>query len=215
VAKGSNLGGVNDSGHIYTSTNGTNWTQRSIPGGSSISFLNGIFIVPYNPGTNLLSADGINWTAKSTGITNVLGKVGAANRVFMARAGSYLATSIDGTNWVQYAPMLPGTSTVASDGSRLVTVGRTLVLPGSNYDSYAYLSDVLVGIRMTNSIAPQVVLSGLIGRSCQVQCLDALTSSSANNWQTLATLQLPTYPYAWTDATATNSRRYYRAGLLP
>jgi len=216
VAKGSAFGGyVNDSGHIYTSTNGTNWTQRGIAGGSTISFLNGIFIVPSSPGTNLLSADGINWTAKSTGITNVLGKVGAANRVFMARAGSYLATSTDGTNWVQHAPMLPGTSGVASDGSRLVTVGCTLVLPGFNYNSYACLSDVLVGIRMTNAIAPQIVLSGLIGRSCQIESLDALTGPSTNNWQTLATLQLPTYPYAWTDTTATNSQRFYRAALLP
>jgi hypothetical protein len=108
VAIGVNNGYVNDSGHIYSSTTGTSWTQRTISGGNCISYYKGIFIVPYSPGVSLLSSDGINWSAQSTGITGQLRKVNYANGLFMARAGIYLATSTDGTNWVQHPQAVPG-----------------------------------------------------------------------------------------------------------
>src|SRR5438105_14322322 len=41
--------------HSYVSGDGQNWTQFNIAGGSSISYGNGIFIVPLQQGTNLVS----------------------------------------------------------------------------------------------------------------------------------------------------------------
>ncbi|MFO1511757.1 MAG: hypothetical protein U1F83_02410 [Verrucomicrobiota bacterium] len=210
-----------NSGHAYTSSAGTTWTDRSILGGNKISFCNGIFIVPYGLGTNLISSDGISWTTANTGITGLLGKVTFANGLFIARAGVYLATSTDGTNWVQYPQILPGTALrgyqIATDGSRLVTVGGTYASGGPNYyNGYTYYSDALVTVGITNTSPAQIVLSGLVGRSYRIEYVDALLSADSNNWQTLTALQLPITPYLFTDTAATNSsHRFYRGVLLP
>ena len=207
---------IADSGHTYTSTSGNTWTQRAIPaGGRFISYINGCFIVPYASGTNLISSDGINWIAINTGITGKLGKVSFANGLFIGRSGSTLATSTNGTNWVQYPQALPG-GDFATDGSRLVTVGSKYTGPPLLSDSYTYLSDVLVGIRMTAAPPPRVTLSGLVGRLYRIEYADALTNGASTIWQPLLTLQLPASPNLITDNTATNSaQRFYRGVLLP
>jgi hypothetical protein len=222
----------NNDGYEYTSTLpslGTTWTRRSIPGGNKISYANGLFIVPLNNKTNLISVDGINWSLNYTGLTNMLGVVTYGNGLFMAQcgisySGSYLATSTDGTNWIQYARPLPNSWTssfdfpdpdvsLATDGTRLVTVGAVNTNAVS-YNGFVFTSDVLVGVRMTNNPTPKVALSGLVGRNYQIQSVDALTTGSSN-WRTNATLQLTNTPYVGTDATAPNSARFYRGVLLP
>lgn len=217
----------NNDGLEYTSSTGTGtWAKSSLPGGNKISYANGLFFVPLNNKTNLLSVDGINWSQQSTGLTNMLGAVTYGNGIFMAqsgiaRSGSYLATSTDGTNWFQYAKPLPNYCpipdtadfdvSVATDGTRLVTGSAT----GSfYYNGYIYTSDPLVGIGLTNNPSRKIAISGLVGRNYQIQSADILTSGSIN-WRTNATLQLTNTPYVWTDATATNSQRFYRAALLP
>jgi hypothetical protein len=208
-----------DDGFTYTSPNATTWTKRNILGGHEIGYYNNIFIVPYNSGTNLVSADGINWAVVNTGVSNLLGKPMLANGVFMARAGSpyiglgpYLVTSTDGTNWAQYSQTLPGRS-LATDGACLVSVSST---PTNvlNYNSFVYSSDTLVSLRMANTAPPTVMLSGLVGRSYRIEAKDDLADT--NVWQPLITLQLPNTPYLFTDSTATNSsQRFYRGVLLP
>ena len=111
-------------GHAYTSSDGTNWTQHTIAGGTQISYCHGHFLIPLGPGTNLISSDGLTWSAQRTGLTTLLGKATYSHGSYLARAGAALAASADGTNWFQYPQPLPGTSTVASDGQRLVTVGN-------------------------------------------------------------------------------------------
>jgi hypothetical protein len=181
--------------------------------------------VPFNDKTNLLSVLGVNWILKATGLTNMLGVVTYGNGIFMAqcgisRSGSYLATSIDGTNWFQYAKQLPNycpindTSdfdvSLATDGTRLVTGSAT----GSfYYNAFIYTSDPLVGVRMTNNPSPKIAVSGLVGRNYQIQSTDAL--GAGNSWRTNATFQLTNTPFVWTDTTATNSARFYRGVLLP
>jgi hypothetical protein len=219
----------NNDGYEYTSTLpslGTTWTRRSIPGGSQIGYGNGLFIVPLNSNTNLVSMDGINWSMQNTGLTNQLGRVTYASGLFLACSGNYLATSSNGTNWFQYPKPLPGnligpfeyvtnSAKIATDGSHLVTIGEIYLYPSSyNYNGYIYTSDVLVGVRMTNNPTPKVALSGLVGRNYQIKSVDALTIG-ASNWRTNATLQLTNTPYVWTDSTATNSARFYRGVLLP
>jgi len=208
----------NNDGNTYTSPDGISWTRRSIPGGSQVSFGNGLFIVPLNSQNNLVSTDGTNWTQYSTGLTNQLGWITYSHGVFMSQAGSYLATSSDGINWTQYSQPLPGvTSTLATDGKRIVTVG-SIFTGGSGfsyfYNGYVYLSDPLVGVRMTNSPASQVALSGLVGRNYQIQSANVPTSGS-NYWRTNMAIQLTNTPYVWADSTATNSARFYRGVLLP
>jgi hypothetical protein len=217
--------GDND-GLEYTSITGTGiWAKSNLPGGNKISYANGRFFVPLTSGSNLLSADGINWTLKPTGLTNTLGAVFYRNGIFMAKCGfsitgSYLATSTDGINWATYAKPLPGDGTrdanLATDGTRLVTVTGVPVYGGlpNAYNGFVYTSDVLVGIRSTNAPAHQLALSGLVGRNYQIQSADELPAGP-NDWRTNFVLQLPNTPYVWTDATATNSKRFYRGVLLP
>jgi hypothetical protein len=218
----------NNDGFEYTSSTGSTWTRRSIPGGNKISYANGLFVVPLNNKTNLVSVDGINWSLNATGLTNMIGKVTYDNGLFMAQCGisisrSCLATSTDGTNWIQYARPLPNfwnssydlpdpDVSLATDGTRLVAVGAT----GGDiqYNSFIYTSDVLVGVRMTNNPSSKIALSGLVGRNYQIQSADVLTAGS-NNWRTNATMQLTNTPYVWTDTTATNPTRFYRGVLLP
>ena len=217
----------NNDGLEYTSSDGFTWTRSGIPGGDTISYANGVFIVPLNNKTNLVSTDGIAWSANATGLTNTIGRVTYSHGLFIALSGipelaGHLATSNDGTNWIEYATPLPNLPngrfgwedvSLATDGTRLVAVSSMYDgIP--YYDSYIYTSDVLVGIELTNSPSQQIILSGLIGRNYQIQSADALTASS-NNWRTNVTLQLPSTPFFWTDATATNSQRFYRAVLLP
>ncbi len=223
----------NNDGLEYHSLNGTaNWVRSSIPGGNKISYGNGLFFVPLDNGTNLISADGSSWDAQSTGLTNMLGIVTYSHGLFMAQcgisiAGSYLATSVDGTNWIQSAKPLPNFWTspydlpdpdvsLATDGTRLVCVGAALVGSGGLLpaNSFIYTSDVLVGVRMTNEPSHQVALSGLIGRNYQIQSADNLTAG-ANGWRTNVTLRLTNTPSVWIDPAATNSQRFYRGVLLP
>jgi hypothetical protein len=215
VAIGIHNGSVNDSGHTYTSAGGTIWTKRDIPGGSKISFGNGLFIVPYANGTNLVSADGINWATLNTGISNLPGKAIYANGLFLAAAGGYLATSKDGTNWTQYAQQLPGSGdSIATDGFRLWRVGGIFV-NGLGYNGYVYRSDPLVSLAM-GSDSTHVNLSGLVGRSYKIESTDNLTSAAPTDWQVRFNGQLPSNPFPWPDPTSTDSpQRFYRAALLP
>jgi hypothetical protein len=156
---------------------------------------------------------------QNTGLTNKLGRLTYAGGLFLARSGNYLATSSDGTNWFQYPNPLPGNvtgdATMATDGSRLLTIGKIGIFPISMlWNSFVYFSDVLVSVRSTNQPPSKVVLSGLVGRNYQIQSANVLSIGS-NNWRTNATLQLTNTPFVWTDGTATNSARFYRGVLLP
>lgn len=208
--------GNNDGYEYVYYDDGDSWYQSNIPGGNKIYYGNHLFIVPLNNHTNLLSADGINWTAKLTGLTNMLGKVTYGHGIFMAECGVSFATSADGTNWFNYAKPLPNSNTsgyddsLATDGSHLVAVGA-VGYPYAN--SFVYTSGPLVGVGMTNNPPPNVAISGLVGRKYQIQSSDAL--DAGNIWGTSAMFQLTNTPMAWTDNTATNSARFYRGVLLP
>jgi len=210
------LGAGSESGHSYTSPTGTTWTKRNIPtGGTHISFYNGIFIITHASGTNLISSDGITWAPIPTSINNKLEKVFYAQGLYMARAGSFLATSTDGTNWIQYPQPLPGTG-LATDGARLVTVGKFPDYSNIYYDGFIYYSDPLVGLRIAKSWPPQVVLSGIAGRFYRIESTDTLSNTGPITWDSRLTVQLTNSTFFWTDGTAANSsHRFYRAVLLP
>jgi hypothetical protein len=217
--------GDND-GYFYTSPNGISWTRRNIIDGSVVSFGNGLFIVPLNNNSNLVSSDGINWSLLNTGLTNQLGRVIWSSGLFMAFSGSCLATSTDGTNWFQYSNKIPNGGTrygfiagyyqnFATDGKQLITFSNVSgsVYPPVSNNAIAYLSGPLVDIRITNNIPKKLALSGLVGRNYQIQSVNMLVAS--NSWQTNVILQLTNTPFDWTDSAATNSARFYRGVLLP
>jgi len=203
-------------GFAYTSSDGVVWERGTIAGGNSIAFASGRFFIPLGAGTNLISTDGANWAAIATGLTNTLGKIALANGVFFARAGNYLATSTDATNWIQRtSSALPGDGGLASDGTRFVNVGRRNV-SFIQYDSYVYVSDPLVNIGITNTPPLQIILSGVVGSSYRIEYVPVLPTGTTNPWQTLTNLILPSSPCLLADPEAPNSmQRYYRALLLP
>jgi hypothetical protein len=230
----------NNDGYVYVSSGisaGTNWSRDSgapffttitIPGGNQISCANNRFFVPLNNKTNLLSADGINWSQKATGLTNTLGTVTYSHGLYLAQSGisssgSYLASSSDGTNWFQYSKLLPNSCaiydtsdfdvSVATDGTRLITGSSSMGSSFTGFNSFVYASAPLAGIRQTNGNPMKVAISGLVGGIYQIQSTDALGAGS--NWRTNLTLQLTNTPFVWTDSTATNSARFYRAVWSP
>jgi hypothetical protein len=216
VAIGVNNGLTNDSGRTYTSTGGNLWTKRDILGGSKISFVRSLFIVPYTNGTNLVSADGMNWAALSTGIPYLIGRPTFANGLILASASSYLASSVDGTNWTQYARTMPGKGdSIVSDGFRLIRVGGTPQAPPFAYNGFVYRSEPLVSLGVSNG-SGYVLVSGLVGRAYKIESIDTLSNSVANNWQVRFTGPLQSNPFLWSDPTATNlTQRFYRSALLP
>jgi hypothetical protein len=215
VAIGINRGSTDDSGHIYTSTNGINWTRQSIAGGSHVSYCNNRFFIPLSPGVNLVSLTGTYWTTSSTGLTDLLDKIVYSQGAYLARAGNSLAASTDGVNWFKYSQLLPGTSTVASDGQCLVVVGDNSG-PFGPYtaNGYTYVSDPLVSIRITAGRPPTITVSGLVGRTYSIEATNALICAGSNNWHAVATAQLTSDHWLWTD-TPTGAARLYRAVLLP
>lgn len=211
----------NNDHNVYTSLSGISWTTHPIPGGSQISYGNyGYYIVPLNSKTNLYSDDGISWAEANTGLTNELSDIIYVGSMFYAYAGSFLATSTNGTNWFQYSPPLPGGQdsyqSFTTDGSQLATIASTLqsTSPSDTYNGYVYLSGPLVSVRITNHIPSDVTLSGLVGRNYQIQSATVL-APGPNNWRTNLAIQLINTPYVWTDPIATNSARFYRGVLLP
>ncbi len=212
----------NNDGHFYYSSTGASWSGGSIPGGNVVGFGNGLFIIPLTGSSNLVSSDGLNWSQLKTGLTNKIGRPIYQNGIFWAWATNYLATSVDGTNWVQSPKQIPCSEQgglnvsyyqpFATDGKRVVTFGNTQGNDVYSDNGFIYLSDPLVSVRLTNSPTRKVVLTGLAGRNYQIQSASNLGASA--NWQTNATLQLTNTPYLWSDS-STNAARFYRAVLMP
>lgn len=200
----------------------TTWVRVTLPAhGIRVDYYPawpfGRFVVPTGPGTNLESADGVNWTTVSTGLSGTLGKVTFINGIYLARVGSHLAISSDGTNWTERtSSILPGTSRLASDGKRLVTVGSTPVSPPFSFNAFVYSSDPFIALDIASALPARLILSGIAGRSYRIDYVSALQSTGPNIWEPLTNLVLPVSPYAIEDSESHEiPERYYRAVLLP
>ena len=125
-------------GKAYTSPDGIQWTQISLPAGidraNAITWGNGQFVVVGGEYSAQVatSPDGINWTAQTPPSGIVLHAVTWGNGQFVAAGNSKFATSPDGINWtVREVP--PAVNTCAMrgvtwTGSRYVAVGY---MPGN------------------------------------------------------------------------------------
>jgi hypothetical protein len=112
VAVGDSQGNTSDGGtmsRIFTSPDGTNWTQQSAP---TTHALYGVaagssgFVAVGENDTILTSPDGVSWTSRSTGVdagsVSRLNGVAFGGSTYVAVGGSGLIlTSPDGVTWTQ------------------------------------------------------------------------------------------------------------------
>jgi hypothetical protein len=205
---------VDGANHFYTSTTGSTWSKTSnTSAGNRISYCNHVFIVPAGPGTNLLSADGLNWSPVTNNTAASFGRAIFADGCYLALSGSKVFTSTDGTNWIARAAQIPSNISFAAaaySNRRFIAVGYaylpTPALPA------AYSSDPIVEANMSQGLPPKLKVSGIAGRAYRIDQLDDLRSG---NWQTATNFTLSNSPSIWTDLQAAGSSRYYRAVLLP
>lgn len=206
-------------GYFYTSLSGTSWSIRgsgdpSYNAPSFVSFAKDRFVALTPKGTNLVSTDGLNWAPMTRNVTNPFRRVLYQAPYFLALSGPALFSSTDGTNWMQ-RNLTPPAGTQWTD---LVVGSSNLVVVGYTYNygqpgvPVASVSGPFVTLGMAAGAPARLSLSGWSGRSCQIQSVDSLKAASSA-WQTLTTLVLTNTPTLWTDPTATNSQRYYRAVL--
>jgi len=207
---------VDGQGYFYTSTTGSTWTRSyTSNAGGRVSYCNSLFIVPAGSGANLVSADGLTWSLLMNNTASTFGRVIYTNGLYAALSGTNVFTSTNGTNWIPHSLPTPtnvNLSEITFGNRNIMAVGYTY--PPLPMVPVAYISDSIVAVGMKSGFPPQLSISGLQGRSYRIECADTLPGA-ANHWWTNTTVQLPGSPYNWTDTTATNSQRFYRAVLLP
>jgi hypothetical protein len=216
---------VSSAGIFHKSLFGTTWTATTstYPLSGNISFCNGLFFAPSGRGTNLVSANGTTWSALTNNTAATFGRIIYTNGLYIALSSSRglltstnIFTSTNGTNWVQRNLPIP-TNTLLADvvfgNGRVVAVGYQPTLPlWQIIHPAAFISDPLVAAGINRGYPPQVKISGVSNLLYGVQYSSSL---SPPNWQTATNFIMSTSPSIWTDSTATNSQRYYRAAWLP
>jgi hypothetical protein len=194
--------------YFYTSTTGTSWTRSTNSyGGYHVRFCNGLFFL----GTNMVSADGLNWTQLPNPDPADFTRMVYADGCYLGLAGSSVYSSVDGTNWVQHAPSAMSGNTVLGvtyGQNRFLAVGCTGSLYGPSSSALAFLSDPTVSTGINPGFPPQVKVSGLAGHTYRIEQRDSLGGGS---WQPANTNSAGVVPFTWTDPQPTNGARFYRA----
>lgn len=96
---------------IYTSVDGTGWTQRAadlLPIGTSIfslAFGNGRFVALTGNQRSLTSTDGLNWTSNALSSSFSLSRIRFAGGQFYATSSLYGATSYSSADGVTWSPV--------------------------------------------------------------------------------------------------------------
>jgi hypothetical protein len=175
--------------------------------GGKISFCKGCFFIPAGPGTNLMSSNGLTWSAVTNNTAATFNHIIYGGGNYVAVSMTNVFSSQDGTNWIQR-------NLTVSPFDHLVdlTVGNRNILVAGVNGPTAYLSDPFVSLGIGSSFPPQLTLSGLTNRAYRIE---AATNFPPANWEALTNITLTNGPTAWTDLQSTNSQRFYRAVLLP
>ncbi len=92
-----------DAGVVLTSSNGSNWVQRTTPTTKNlhtIHYADGLFVAGGRKGTIITSPDAIAWTERPTGSINYIERLAWGNRTWVG-AGEQgdIFTSSDGISW--------------------------------------------------------------------------------------------------------------------
>jgi hypothetical protein len=122
---------------IYTSSNGTSWTERKSPTGGSDYYAvagNGSLVVAVGDsgvlGTSTTGTSG--WTARSSGTVENLGGVTYGNGMWVAVGSGTIITSTNGTSWTTRTSYTTQyLDDVAWTGSEFIAVGASGVCVNS------------------------------------------------------------------------------------
>jgi hypothetical protein len=186
---------VGISGKVYSSANGSSWTQRDSKTTQTLeditwdATLGQFFAVGWN-GTIIASSDGINWAVKSPGvadrllsITSSAGQLVAVGVTADFNDGSIL-TSLDGDNWtVRTSPesTFKIYNDVASSGDRFV-IGST---PGLGAGTLL-TSDDGISWTVQNFTTPGITFDSVTWDGSQFVVLtnfgQIYTSSDTTSW---------------------------------
>jgi hypothetical protein len=107
-------------GSSYTSSDGTTWTEHPVDNSASINlkcvaFGAGLFIAGGDSGVIYTSPDGVNWTPRSSGISESLIGFAFGNNTFVGIAsGLEILTSSDAQSWT--SQQMPDTGTYEIKG---------------------------------------------------------------------------------------------------
>lgn len=125
VAYGNNTFVAAGTSQIYTSTNGSSWTPRTVPTGSwnDITYGNGLFVAVGASNSGIItSPDGITWTQRLTGVE--LWSVAFGNGRFIALSQSGAGRqSTNGTTWSTIPTLTLGSKDVEYGDGKFVSVG--------------------------------------------------------------------------------------------
>ena len=98
---------VGETGRIYTSTDGTTFTEVASPVTNAlrtVAFASGLFVASGDAGRVLTSADGLTWNNRSVPTTNSLGTIAFHNGAWYASSATLECfTSGDGETWTRIA----------------------------------------------------------------------------------------------------------------
>lgn len=142
---------------VYTSADGNNWsrvTDASVPTGTfnSLSFGAGLFVAAGNNGLLFTSANGVNWTTRTSGTANHLYDVQFLNSSFYAVGNNAtLLASANGTSWSVVAM---GTG-LADDLFMNITYGNSLYVIGVREQSTGNLIIYRSATALSNSWTKQ------------------------------------------------------------
>jgi hypothetical protein len=166
----------------------------------SFSYISGMCLDPFG---NLILACGscVRKMAVSTNAVTMAGSLSqtgysngfGSNALFNTASGVVLFNSASAVCFSQ------GMVFVADSGNQRIRSITNNPLP-----------QVVSGANLALATYPGLTISGVVGRTYQVQ-----SSPDMNSWTTVSTLVLTSSPYLWIDQSPVAVNKFYRAFLLP
>jgi hypothetical protein len=229
---------------LLRSTNGLHWTTPARPAPWSfpnLYFARDMFVLTASPGTNLLSKDGLVWSAASSGTFENLYTLGYGNGTFVAIAiRNELLTSPDALTWISRGRLdVTRPSNIAVGNGYLVTVGANARAYSGNGQSWTiapsgvtegavtfangkflacgyehvHQSEEIISLEMkgTRSLS----IAGVANRSYQIDTANQLLRTNTA-WTARHAFVMGESPYQWQDSqTPAEAFRFYRVRPVP
>ena len=189
--------------YVHTSTDGINWTQRSIPvsgGWEAIAYGNGIYVAVGDVGGGsasnkyIYSSDGVTWSPSNTVPAGATRDVAFGNGIFVAVQGggctnSCVRTSTNGITWtVQTTPTSGNFRSIVYTGSAFYATSNNGLgitsTDGVSWTSVSGIGSNVEEIAYGNSKFIAVSTNGVITYSSNFSSwTQGSNYSSGKNWQ--------------------------------
>jgi len=189
-------------GGIYTSSNGTSWTQRSNSATRGVAYGNNTFVAVGGSGTIFTSSDETiydatgtssvpsDWTSRTTPTSQTLNEVTYGNSIFVVVGGAgTIITSTDGISWTsRTSPHSNSINDLTYENSTFVAVGGAgNIITSSDGISWtsrtSNTSQELYGVAYGNSTFVVVGNSGTVLTSSDGTTWTSRTSATSANWE--------------------------------